>query len=118
MNDSIGNYNLGTPFQSSCSFNNRFIVEMYKKEALRSKEKHGFAMIDQKLSLKGLKLLVNARLNDGTVVPKDSLVYVKEETLHTQQWAQKALECEGVSEPFLVVDLNYVEFIEPPKESA
>ena len=93
--------------------NNRLIVEMYKKEALRSTEKSGFAFVAQKLSLKGLKLLVNAKLNDGSFVMKDSVVYVKEELLHTQAWAQKGMECDSIEGQFLIVDLIHVEFIKP-----
>lgn len=110
------NYSEITFLNSTRSMNNRLIVEAYKKEALRSTEKNGFAFVSQKLTLKGLKVLVDAKLNDSTFVPKDSVVYIKEEVLHTQAWAQKPLECEAISEPFLIVDLNFVEFISPPKE--
>lgn len=105
-----------TFFNSTRSMNNRLIVEAYKKEALRATEKNGFAMVSQKITLKGLKVLVDAKLNDDTLVPVGSIVYIKEEVLHTQAWAQKPLECEAIGEPFLIVDLNFVEFISPPKE--
>jgi len=98
---------------SSRSVNNRLIVEAYKKEALRATEKNGFAFVSQKLSLKGLKVLMEARLSDGTIVPKGSVAYVKEETLHTQQWAQKAMDCDAIEGQFLILDLNHVEFIAP-----
>lgn len=95
------------------SLNNKLIVEVYKKEALRSKIKDGFAFVDQKLTLKGLKILVNAKLNDGTLIPMGSYAYIKEETLHTQQWAQKSYESSFFDQPVLIVDMIYVEFIEP-----
>jgi hypothetical protein len=95
------------------SFNNRLIVEMYKKEALKSTEKNGFAFIAQKLSLKGLIVLVDAKLNDGTFIKKGSIAYIKEEALHTQAWAQKGLECDAIEGSFLIVDMNFVEFIRP-----
>jgi hypothetical protein len=95
------------------SLNNKFIVEMYKKEALRSKEINGFSFVDQKLTIKGLKTLVSAQLNDGTIVRKDSLVFIKEEVLHTAAWAQKAYSCDSIEGQFLIVDLGHVEFIEP-----
>lgn len=103
---------------SSRSMNNRLIVEAYKKEGLKSSVNNGFAMIAQKVVVKGLKVLMNAKLSDGTLVPKGSTAYIKEETLHTQQWAQKALESDNVKVPFLIVDLNYVEFISPPVEGS
>jgi hypothetical protein len=95
------------------SLNNRLIVEMYKKEALKSVEKNGFAFVSQKLTLKGLKILVDTVLSDGTFVQKGSTAFIKEETLHTQAWAQKGFECAGLDGQFLIVDLTYVEFISP-----
>jgi hypothetical protein len=97
------------------SVNNKLIVEMYKKEALKAVEKNGFASISQKLTLKGLKVLIEAKLTDNTLVLKDSVAYVKEELLYTSAWAQKALECEAIGEPFLIVDMVHVEFIVPPE---
>lgn len=97
------------------STNNRLIVETYKKEALKAVEKNGFASISQKLTLKGLKVLVEAKLSDNTLVQKGSVAYIKEESLHAQPWAQKTLECNAIEVPFLIVDLIHVEFIVPPE---
>lgn len=107
------------PIDRSYSFN-KFIVESYKKEGLRSTERNGFAFVDQKISLKGLKLLVAATISSSgsfSIIPKGSTVYIKEEVLHTQQWAQKPLECNGIEGPFLIVDMAYVEFVAPPEEN-
>lgn len=95
------------------SLNNRIIVEAYKKDGLRSTERNGFAFVDQKLSLKGLTVLVDAKLSDGTFIPKGSMAYIKEETLHTHPWAQKALECDKIEGKFLIVEMSYVEFVSP-----
>lgn len=96
---------------------NKLIVEVYKKEALKSTEKNGFAFVSQKLSLKGLRVLIPAHLNVGTAegmyVRSGSTVYIKEEVLHTHPWAQKALECSFIESPFIIVDMSYVEFIVP-----
>jgi len=104
------------------SMNNRLIVEAYKKEGLRATEKNGFAFVSQKLALKGLKVLVDTRLDDGTrfglYVRKGSTAYIREESLHTQAWAQKALECETLPCPFLIVDMQFVEFLSPPPDEA
>lgn len=96
------------------SMNNRLVVEAYKKEGLKSSVNNGFAMIAQKVVVKGLQVLMDAKLPDGTFVPKGSTAYIREETLHTQQWAQKALEADTLPVPFLIVDMSYVEFIAPP----
>ena len=101
-------------FTKPYSLNNKLIVEIYKKEALRSKEVNGFAFVDQKLSLKGLKVLVNTLLNNGEIFVKaGDVAFIKEEALHSQQWAQKAYECNGIEGQFLIVDINNVEFIQP-----
>src|SRR5271165_7177778 len=95
-----------------CSYNNRLIVEPYQKSQLKSKVVNGFASVEQKSNLQGLKVLMNAKLNDGSIVPKDSVVFVKEEVLHSQPWAQKTYECKSLVGKFLIVDLSAVEFIE------
>jgi hypothetical protein len=99
--------------QTCTSLNNRLIVEKYTKEALRSKEVSGFAFVDQKLTLKGLKTLIDAKLTDGTLIRKGTIAFIKEEVLHTAAWAQKSYTCDGVEGQFLIVDINQVEFVEP-----
>jgi hypothetical protein len=97
------------------SLNNRFIVEAYQKEGLKSEVKNGFATIQQKVALKGLKVLVEGRVVHGLssyIIPKGSTVYVKEERLHSPTGpANKVLSCEAVGQPFIIVDLNDVEFV-------
>ena len=103
------------------SLNNRLVVEAYFTDrSLKAKETNGFAMIQQKVAVKGLKLLMDANTVTGgitTVIPKDSTIYIREELLHTQQWAQKTLESEAVTGKFMLVDLNHVEFVVYPKEA-
>jgi hypothetical protein len=100
------------------SMNNRLVVEAYKKGELQSTVSNGFAFISQKVTVKGLKVLMDAKLNDGTFVPKGSTAYIKEESLHTQPWAQKVLESDTLKVPFIIVDLSSVEFIAPPSDEA
>jgi hypothetical protein len=110
---------------SILSLNNRFIVEAYFTDrSLKAKETNGFAMIQQKVSLKGLRLLVPARLdkplsstaNGGplseTIIPAGSIVYIREELLHTQPWAQKIFESEAVEGKFMIVDMTNIEFVQ------
>lgn len=115
---------------SSFSLNNRFIVEPYVTDrGLKATERNGFAMITQKISLKGLRLLVDAQLTgfgqqstayDGISasgplrVPAGSLIYIREELLHTQIWAQKPLECDSIEGKFIIVDASNVEFVKLP----
>lgn len=98
--------------------NNRLIVEAYKKEALQSDVKNGFAFIQQKVAVKGLKVLMDARLSDGTIIPRDSVAYIREESLHTKPWAQKILQSDTLSVPFLIVDISEIEFIAEPTDPA
>jgi len=102
-----------TYLQAKTSMNNKLIVEAYKKEGLRANVQNGFAKPDQKTSLKGLKVLVDARLTNDTVITKGSTVYIKEEELHTKPWAAKILESEAVGVPFIIVDLTNIEFVDP-----
>lgn len=96
------------------SLNNRLVVEPYRKDrALRpANTGTGFALVSQKIEIVGLKVLIDAKLSDGTIIFKDSIAYIKEEYLHSAPWAQKSTKSEAVGGDCLVVDLNYVEFID------
>lgn len=93
------------------SLNNRIIVEQYIKEGLKAKVSGGIATPGQRDGLKGLKVLVEAHLTDGTKVYAGDKAYIREEVLHTHPWASKTLTCESIEGKFLIVDLTYVEFI-------
>ena len=96
------------------SLNNRFVVEAYFTDrALKAKETNGFALIQQKIELKGLRLLMDANLEDS-VVPKGSTIFIREEYLHSQPWAKKILESESVEGKFIIVDVANVEFVKLP----
>lgn len=96
---------------STLSLNNRIIVETYKKEGLRAEIKNGFALLAQKITHKGLKVLVDAKLADGTFITKGSMAYFREETLHTAQWAMKPLTCPIIESEYLVADIAHVDFV-------
>ena|SRR5271157_6207922 len=105
------------------SLNNRIIVEPYVSDrVLKSTTGSGFALIQQKVGLKGLKILMDAKIDglgqysiDGISAPKmlskGSIAFIREEYLHTQEWAKKLMECEGIEGKFMIVDLQFVEFI-------
>lgn len=110
------------------SFNNRFIVEPYFSDrTLKATQGSGFAMVSQKVNLKGLKLLVDVRLFDSSFlerhvdgigsttpfnIPAGSTVYIREELLYTQPWAKQILECKDVDGKFIIIDKQYVEMID------
>lgn len=94
------------------SMNNRLITEIYKNEGgLKSTVQHGIAMVEQKVRLKGLKILAGAKLPDGTLVEAGDLAFIKESTLHTQSWAKNFYESDQIEGQFIIVDMSQVEFI-------
>lgn len=98
------------------SLNNRLVLETYAKEGLKANVQNGFAMVEQKVAVKGLKALMNTNLNINGVyqsVNKGDMVYIREEYLHSQQWAQKRFKSDAVEGDFMIVDAQYVEFVVP-----
>ena len=93
------------------SVNNKIIVEPYKKTEMKSEVKNGFASIAQKNHLKGLKVLVNTELASGLSINAGDTVYVREETLHTAQWATKTFESDAVEGPFMIMDTAHIEMV-------
>lgn len=102
---------------------NKFILETYKPEALKSEIKHGLAMVSQKNNLVGLKLLVDAQISsygtlaiDGLsapyVVRKGTVVYIREEILHTSVWAKNSLKSAKIEGNFIIVDPAFVEMVD------
>jgi hypothetical protein len=99
------------------SLNNRVIVEPYKTDkTLKAEVRNGFAMIEQKVTVKGLKLLAEAHTEKYGFISKGSMVYIRESYLHSQEWAKTIFKSDGIEGPFIIVDLNFVEFIGPEKE--
>lgn len=110
------------------SINGRFIVEPYLSDRqIKVADTGGFAMIQQKVSVKGLRLLVAAHLGDNMTthmrfdgisqsgpitLGAGSIIYIREELLFSQPWAKQILESEAVGK-FIIVDKQFVEFIQP-----
>ena len=98
------------------SLNNRFIVETYKEDrALKATINNGFAMVSQKVQVKGLKLLANAYVGNGRDVREftaGSTVYIREEYLQNQPWAKKAFTSNAIPGEFMIVDVNFIEFVD------
>lgn len=94
------------------SMNNKLITEVYKNEGgLKTTVSHGIAMVQQKVNLKGLKILIPMRLPDGSLIQAGDYAFIKEASLHTQQWAKQFYESEGIEGQFMIVDFSHVEFI-------
>ena len=97
------------------SLNNRLILETYKTDgSIKSEVKNGFAFAQQKSSVVGLRVLVDASIQEGLynrTIPVGSKVYLLEEALHTQPWAKKILTSDATSEPFIIVNVSDVQFV-------
>jgi hypothetical protein len=108
------------------SINNKFIVEPYVSDrAIKTTTGGGFALIQQKVAVKGLRLLVDAKLagfntslsvgdiskTDPEIVLAGSIIYIREEFLHSQPWAKQLMECDAIEGKFIIVDRQYVEFV-------
>lgn len=101
--------------KTACSMNNRLVLEVYKTDkALKAMVQNGIARPEQKTAVKGLRVLMNAMISNATgnyVIPKNSVAYIREQTLHTNNLFTTALQSDALEEPFIIVDLSYVEFI-------
>lgn len=98
------------------SLNNRLILEPYIKTGLKSEIKNGIAIPGQKDAIKGLKVLISAYLPDGRHIPKGSTAYIREEALHTQTWASRPFSCDTMPGKFMIVGLEFIEFIDVPED--
>lgn len=94
------------------SLNNRLVLEEYVKEGLKSKVMGGIATPGQRDGIKKLKVLVSTRLADGRDIPAGSYAYLREEALFSQAWSAKLFTCDSVPGKFMLVGLEWVEFIE------
>ena len=113
------------------SINNKFVVAPYVSDGIIKDASTGgkaaFARIQQKVAIVGLRLLVDV-LYDGlgawkmgdsvqgsSEIPKmisaGSIIYIREEYLHTQTWAKQLLESDAIEGKFIIVDKQFVEFI-------
>jgi hypothetical protein len=98
------------------SFNNKLVLEAYVHTEIRPEGNRGWIQASQKTNLKGLKVLVQAVLPDGTIVLKNSIAFIKEELLHSAPFAKNKLKCQTIPVEFILATMNDVEWIEPPEE--
>lgn len=94
------------------SLNNLLILKPYVQgQGLKKEIKNGFAMIQQKTSLEGLEVLVDAKV-DGTVIPAGSIAYIPEDMLSTKEWAKQVRKAAALEQEFIIVESRYVTFID------
>lgn len=98
------------------STNNKLILQPYEQgQGLKSEIRNGIAFVSQKTTLVGLKLLVEARLADGSYLPAGSVVYLDESLLcsPSSKWAKDVKTCSALRDKnFIVADLSCVTLID------
>lgn len=96
------------------SLNDTFLVEPYEQgQGLKGNIKSGFAYIAQKQNLIGLKLVIDAKLSDGSVVKAGSKIYIAEDLLTTQEWAKKNKTADFTEgKEFVIVEKRFVTAVE------
>lgn len=100
------------------SVNDLFVVEPYQQgQGLKADIRNGFAFVQQKSELAGLKTLAEARMSDGSYIPAGSTVYIAEDLLTTAQWAKNVRKCSAFGDKqFIVVELKYITMIDTNEE--
>lgn len=94
------------------SVNNKIILRPYvNTEGLKKEIRNGFAMVQQKSTIKGLKVLMDSRTEKCGLVEKGMIAYLSEELLCTQPWAKKVMSSDAVDGPFIIVDIGFIDFI-------
>ena len=94
------------------SVNRKILCKPYvSSKSIKSEVTKGMAMIVQKSTLVGLKVLMDAQVDADTLIKKDSYVYISEEVLHNQPIYQKPLTASCLEEPFVTVDFGHVVFV-------
>lgn len=98
------------------SYNDTLVTEVYKQgQGLKSTEIKGFSFVSQKIGLVGLKLLIEAKLNDGSFVPAGSVAYIPEDHLSTLPFGKDVRTAKALGDTeFIMVPLRNVVFIEAP----
>ncbi len=94
------------------SLNNRFILESYKEDrSIKATINSGFAMIAQKIAVKGLKLLVDTKTSNGDMFFAGSTAYIREAFLQSNPMAKQVFTSEDIDGEFIIIDAQHVEFV-------
>lgn len=97
----------------------KLIVEAYQKSELKGETHRGWTSApDQRTKVKGLKVLIQAVLNDGRVVQPGSTAFVLEESLHNGTVGGKKYKSDTFTQEFTIINVANVEYIVPPSGDA
>jgi hypothetical protein len=94
------------------SMNDKLILEPYDHgQGLKTEIRNGLAFVQQKVNLVPLRVLVEARLNDGSYIPSGAIVYLEEDALcgKTATWAKVVRKCKALKDQqFIIVDKQHI----------
>lgn len=98
----------------SYSINSHLIVELYIPKEAKAEVIGGVARPMQKGHVRGLKLLMDAILPNGSHLVTGSTLYFREEILDTHPCFKKPLRCDTLPNPFLLIDSQLIDFVVTP----
>jgi hypothetical protein len=92
--------------------NNKIFCEPYTGgKGLKSEVKSGFATVQQKNNLVGLKVLATATVRNGDKlleIPQGAVVFFNEETLYLHQQYHTPIKNDILKEPCVIADFAHV----------
>lgn len=97
------------------AMNGRFILETYKEDrALKATVSNGFAMVQQKVSLKGLTVLADvfSPVTGQPLARKGDKAFIREASLQSQPWAKASFTSDAIEGEFMIVDVSHIEFVD------
>lgn len=94
------------------SCNNNILCKPYvKKGGIRSTTTKGIATIDQRTKIVGLEVVEDAYINEDLTISKGSVVYIKEEILHSTPQYNTPMICDDLKESCVLVNYGHVSFV-------
>jgi hypothetical protein len=91
---------------------NRVFCEPYQKTGVESVAKGGLALgAKQKINIVKLKVVLPAEIfveGQIVVIEKNSVILVKEEDLHNGMTGKQIMNLEGLKNPFIVIEPQYM----------
>lgn len=114
-NPKLAGYAQPGPKAPPHAMNGRFILESYKEDrALKATVSNGFAMVQQKVSLKPLTILadVYSPVTGQCLARRGDKAYVREAYLQSQPWAKATFTSEAIEGEFIIAETAHIEFVD------
>jgi hypothetical protein len=102
------------------SLNNKLFLQPYEHEqGLKTEIRGGLAFAKQRVAVKGLRVLIDARVsvgNDHMYIPAGSIAYVPENLLVSQPWAKDIRTSDLCEEKFFICETSNVVAFDVPDD--